>query len=240
MHRKKLSLFIVLAALTPLLSFGQYISLNEYKGELGTSIGTTTYIGQIGGESQTYRANFNLYFRKILTPQFSLRINYECLPLGANDSSSKNFAYIQRGFSFYRPFHELSFLFEYYFEKQNALQIKYNKVVPYIGIGMGYILNLPKDYNNFKTYNFEYEKLQDQYFPIFTIPLNLGIKYATKNNLNIFTEATYRVTSSDQIDNFGDGESIATKNGTFASSKNKNDRIFSFKIGLFKTILNKY
>ncbi len=240
MYFRRFIIIIFFVITTSYISFAQFISLNEYKGEYGAGVGTTTYFGQIGGATKTYRTNFNLYFRKILTQKLSVRINYEYLPLGANDSLSKNIAVKQRGFNFYRPFHELSFLLEYFFENQNPLQVKYNKITPYAGIGMGYILNVPKDYNNFKTYKFDYEKIQDQYLPIFTVPINVGVKYISKNNLHLFSEITYRFTSSDKIDNFGDGEIIDTKNGTFKSTKNTNDRIISVKMGVFKTILNKY
>jgi len=233
-------LLIILFTLTfSIISKAQYTSLLEYHGEFGSSLGATTYFGQIGGETHTYRANFGFYFRKKLADHIAIRLNYEYIPLGANDSLSNNPIVLQRGFQFFRPFHEIGFLIEYYLKSQKLRynQLKFN---PYIGIGMGYILNVPKDFNNFKTYKFAYEKWQDQYIPIATIPFNIGFQYPINSNLSLYSEFTYRYTTSDLIDNFGNADPISTKNGTFKPSKIGNDKFISIKVGISKTLVYRY
>ncbi len=238
MHLKRIPPFIALL-LVPYVAFTQNFGLKEYRGELGAALGATTYFGQIGGGTNTYRGNFGFYYRKIMSDHIAVRINYEYIPLGAKDSISSNPEIRQRGFEFFRPFHDIGFSLEYFFKSQ---ELRYHSIHfnPYIGIGMSYILNVPNDYNNFKTYKFRIEKLQDQYAPIATIPLNLGFQYSLKNNLIVFSEITYRYTTADIIDNFGNSDAITTKNGTFKPAKNGNDRFVSYKIGISRSIVKKY
>ena len=69
-----------------------------------------------------------------------------------------------------------------------------------------------------------------------TYPINLGLKYNVIGPFNVFGEATYRFTNSDQIDYFGDNEII---NGLQPSASGK-DQYFSFKMGLSYNLLEIY
>ncbi len=236
---KQIRVLILIFILVPIYTFAQQSSLMEYKGEIGANIGTTTYFGQIGGETHSYSANFGFYFRKITADHIGVRINYEYVPLGANDSLSNNTTIKQRGFQFFRPFHELGFSIEYFLKNQ---QIKYNliKFNPYVGVGMSYILNLPNDFNNFKTYNLLLDKYKDQFIPIVAFPINIGFQYPIKKDISLYSELTYRYTTSDVIDNFGSSDPITTINGTYIAAKNGNDKYMSFKIGISKILNFRY
>jgi hypothetical protein len=211
----------------------------DYKGEIGGGLGTASYIGQIGGDVNSYRTNFNLFYKKFLTENFSVRINYEYVPLGANDSLSKQAFIKSRGFNFYRTFHELNFMFEYYFNDVKFLSSE-NHINPYVGIGMGYLLNIPTNRNNFITYNTQQQIYTEQFWPICTLPFNIGLSYRLKNNINLFAECTFRFTTSDLIDNFSASDTITTNNGTFTANKRGNDKFYTFKIGVYKSLINLY
>lgn len=236
---KKFILFVYVILFANVKVISQHISLMQYYGEIGTGIGTTTYLGQIGGEEKTYRTNFSLLYRKLLTDRFGVRINYEYVPLGANDSLSLHTEIYNRGFKFYRTFHEINFLFEYFFNDVRYLVSK-NHLIPYFGIGMGYLLNEPTDDNNFKSFTTIQQITQDQFWPICTIPINIGISYRLTNNLNFFGEFMYRYTTSGFIDGFDISSPIAINNRTYTTFNNGNDRFFSLKFGLTKTLIRKF
>lgn len=234
LFRKKY-LIIIIFFFLPILIFSQHVSLMKYNGELGGGMGTTTFIGQVGGEIKLYRANFNFYYKKFLTDRFGVRVNYEFLPLGGNDSLSKNQEVLKRGFRFYRTFHEFSFFLEYFFEDVKYLNSK-NHLIPYVGIGMGYLLNEPTNDDNFSYYSTIQEINQSQFWPICTIPINLGLSYRFVNDFNIFSEFTFRFTTSDFIDNFGSQTPIVAKNGTFFANNYGHDKVCSIKLGISNSL----
>ena len=232
---KKQYLVIIFFLLSPMLTFSQHSSLMQYYGELGGGIGTTTYIGQIGGGVKTYRSNFNIFYRKLLTNRFGVCINYEYLPLGANDSLSNQSVFQARGFQFYKTFHEINFLLEYFFSDIRYINAE-NHLIPYVGIGMGYMLNEPTDNNNFDSYTSLQQVLVNQFWPICTIPVNVGFNYRLTNNINIFSEFTYRFTTTDLVDDFSAANPITTPSGTFKAMNQGKDNLYSIKIGVSKSL----
>jgi len=202
----KKQLIPILFLMLPCFAFAQNLSLLDYRGEWGAHIGTTSYFGQLGSGVNNFRPNFGIFYRKNLLPNLTLSMNYEYIPLGANDTLSNNYETLSRGFEFFRTFHEISFGIEYFFNQNHPYSFHKVKFNPYVGIGMGYILNLPKDENNFKKYNYDYIKLADQFIPIATIPIHVGVQYNYSQNLRLFGEIDYRFTSSDVIDHFGNEE----------------------------------
>ncbi len=229
----------MLLLLSPLKSYTQHLSLIEYKGELGTSIGTTAYKGQIGGKQKTYHTNFSLFYRKLLSNNFGVRFNYEYIPLEANDMYSNQSIINNRGFRFNRTFHEMNILFEYFLRKNKITDIK-NKLNPFLGIGMGYILNLPTNENNFVNYKNSQQKLIAQFWPICTIPINIGICYKLGNDLNIFGEFTFRYTTSDLVDNFETATTVTRNGNTYTAENNGNDKFYSVKLGLTTTLIKRF
>jgi hypothetical protein len=232
--------FIIIALFfAPTFIFSQSISLMQYKGELGMGVGTAAFVGQVGAGSQTYKSNFNFFYKKFLSENFSVRINYEYIPLAANDLNSKQKQIALRGFNFYRTFHEVNFLLEYFFSDIRYLNAE-NHIIPYVGLGFGYLLNVPTDKNNFITYTSDLQKYTDQFWPICTMPINLGLNYRLKNNINLFSECSFRLTTSDLIDHFSATDPIITANGTFNASKKGNDKFYSLKLGISKSLFNFY
>lgn len=82
---KKIVCILILAFSLPFCSTAQRLSLIDYKSEYGGHIGTSTYFGQIGGGTNTLRNTFGIYYRKALYKKFTISLNYEYIPLGAND-----------------------------------------------------------------------------------------------------------------------------------------------------------
>lgn len=236
----KKRLIPILFLMLPCFAFAQNLSLLDYRGEWGGHIGTTSYFGQLGSGVNNFRPNFGIFYRKNLLPNLTLSMNYEYIPLGANDTLSNNYETLSRGFEFFRTFHEISFGVEYFFYENHPYSFHKVKFNPYVGIGMGYILNVPKDENNFKTYFYDYVKVIDQFIPIATIPIHVGLQYNYNQNFRFFGEIDYRFTSSDVIDHFGNEEVEKTLHGNFTPANNGNDRFVSFKLGVSKLIVYRY
>ncbi len=211
----------------------------QYKGEFGGGIGTSSYMGQIKGGFKSYKANFNLFYKKFLSENFSVRFNYEYVPLTANDAFSKQKQIIERDFNFYRTFHEFNFMFEYFFKDVKYLNSE-NHVIPYVGVGFGYLLNVPTNKNNFITYTSDIQKYTEQFWPICTMPINFGLNYRLKNNINLLSEVTFRFTTSDLLDNFSATDPITTANGIFNAKNSGNDKFYSIKFGVSKSLFNLY
>ncbi len=230
----------ILFLMLPCFAFAQNLSLLDYRGEWGGHIGSTSYFGQLGSGVNNFRPNFGIFYRKNLLPNLTLSMNYEYIPLGANDTLSNNYETFQRGFEFFRTFHEISFGIEYFFYENHPYSFHKVNFNPYVGIGMGYILNIPKDENNFKTYFYPYVQVIDQFIPIATIPIHVGLQYNYNQNLRFFGEIDYRFTSSDVIDHFGNEEVEKTLHGNFTPANNGNDRFVSFKLGVSKLIVYRY
>ena len=207
----------------------------QYYGEIGGGIGAANYIGQIGDGAKNYTPTYNIFYRKLLANRFGVRINYEYLPLRASDSLSKNPQILSRGFKFYKTFHEVNFLLEYFFKDSYYLNAE-NHLMPYVGIGMGYMLNVPTDQNNFDYNSSLLQVTINQFWPVCTIPVNMGFIYRTKNNLNIFGEFTYRFTTSDLLDDFSADAPITTSRGVFNAKHSGNDKLYSLKIGISKSL----
>jgi hypothetical protein len=157
------------------------------------------------------------------------------LPLGANDYLSKEPQIQQRGFKFYKTFHEINFLLEYFFSDIRYLNAE-NHLIPYVGIGMGYMLNEPTDNNNFDSYTSLQQVLVNQFWPICTIPVNVGFNYRLTNNISIFSEFTYRFTTSDFVDDFSSANPITTPSSTFKAMNQGKDNLYSIKIGVSKSL----
>lgn len=211
--------------------FAQHLSVTQYVGEFGLHIGGVTHKGDIASDKNFYRPNFGFYFYKKLDKHLSVNFSYEYVPLGANDANSSNILYQKRNFNYYRSFQELAILWGYHFNPVETGFLK-KPFSPYINIGMGYLLNVPTDNNNFMFYKFDGEKLRDQIWPILSYPIALGIQYPLDPAFSLFTEFDFRATSSDALDHFGSDFPVVIGTKTYTAPNNGYDYFYSFKIGL--------
>jgi hypothetical protein len=65
--------------------------------------------------------------------------------------------------------------------------------------------------------------------------MNLGFKFNVYRRFNIFTEATYRYTSMDDIDFLSSGSSAYNTASGYQGNASGNDRFFSAKLGISYT-----
>lgn len=76
----------------------------------------------------------------------------------------------------------------------------------------------------------------------FLVPLNFGFKYNMFGNWNIFSEVTYRFTSSDKIDYFDDNTRRIPTGFKYdlQASSSGNDQYFSAKMGISYNFVSVY
>lgn len=205
----------------------QHLQLIENKGEFGAFAGQASYNGDLAPNLQFLAFNYGGFYKKQLNDYVGLRLNYELVPLGAIDSltSSTMNSYVHgRSLFFKTTYQEISLMAELYFLKfiNGNKNLRFS---PYLGFGAGYMSAL-KDTSNYPAGN------PSKAPKVITVPLNLGFKYNLAGSFNFFGEFTYRFTSSDLVDHFGDNN-IYSKGGIdYQASTSGRDQFFSAKLGL--------
>ena len=209
----------------------QHISLVENKGEVGVMGGASYYRGDIANDVLFYKPNFGAFYKKQLNDYIGIRFNYEYISVGANDVQSFNFYNYKRALYFTRVSHDLSIMGEFNFLRFINKNRNYS-FTPYLGFGFGGWKSISG------TNNIENPTTQRT----FVFPLNLGFKYNMFGNFNLFSEVTYRFTSSDKIDYFADDNQhfVTRSKLNFQPSASGNDQYFSAKMGISYTLISVY
>ena len=214
----------------------QHLQLIENRGELGVFAGQASYNGDLAPDLQFRSTNFGVFYKRQLNDYVSLRLNYEILPLGAFDllpDDSTNSHLRGRNLYFKTTYQDISLMTELYFLKFIYGNQKY-RFSPYLGFGVGYLSPL-KDTSNYPIAD------QPSKAPnIITMPLNIGFKYNLVGSFNIFGEFTYRFTSSDKLDHFGDNDTYKPGLIAYQASTSGKDQFFSAKLGLSYNFLRIY
>jgi hypothetical protein len=208
----------------------QYIQLIENRGELGVMGGGSYYHGDIASDKLFYQPNFGAFYKKQMNDYVGIRLNYEYLAIGANDIQSSNPYEKARGLKFSRTAHDVSIMGEFYFLKFINGNKRF-RFSPYLGFGMGALKTITS------TSNYSGASKRTYVYPI-----NLGFKYNVTGPWNIFGEATYRFTNSDNLDFFADSVTYIhpTSGVSYQASSSGNDQYFTTKLGISYNLLEIY
>ena len=242
---KRVLIILILLNITHFLN-AQHTELSENKGEVGLMLGMASYQGDIAPDVQVYYRNYGAFLKKQLNAYVGVRLNVEMQKLAAHDMLSMDPYALMRNANFQINTIEASAMGEFYF--LNYISGSRNKkFTPYVGFGVGYLFNLETIRNNntsvvtvnstsssLGTYNSS--KLN------MTFPLNLGLKYNIYRRFNILAEATYRYTTTDNIDFIDANPTPVTPVAPFGyqGSSSGNDRFFSGKLGISYSFNNIY
>lgn len=183
-----------------------------HQGEVGISAGVGHYFGDINPSTSVNRPKLaaGIFFRKQLTNYIGIRLSADYAQLGYSDVYSNNPVQQSRNLSFNSNVWELSLAGDFNFFDFNPGFEGYN-FTPYVGLGIGVFSYDPYAYLNGEKYllrplgtegqgSAAYPELKP-YAPIaISIPITLGAKYALSSRANIFAELTYRMTSTDYLD----------------------------------------
>jgi outer membrane protein W len=214
----------------------QYLQLVENKGEFGVFAGQASYNGDIAPNLQFLTTNFGGFYKRQLNDYVGLRLNYEIVPLGADDALTSNTvnSYVRgRSLFFQTTYQDISLMTEIYFLKFINGNKKY-RFSPYLGFGVGYLSPL-KDSSNYKI-----SGVSTIAPNMITMPLTIGFKYNVVGSFNLFSELTYRFTNSDELDHFGDKDSHLNGGLNYQASTSGNDQFFSAKLGLSYNLMKIY
>jgi len=222
---RRLVLYLFFTCLLTTRTNAQYVQLVENRGEIGVFQGVSSFRGDIAPGVYNPKPTFGAFYKKLVNDYIGFRFNYEKITLQSNDNLSTNGYAISRGLSFERVSHDASVMMELYFLKFIDGYNDY-RFAPYLSFGVGAWKSVSGYLSNNKIN--PAELLDAKTIRTITYPINLGLKYNVIGPFNVFGEATYRFTNSDQIDYFADNEII---NGLQPSASGR-DQYFSLKIGL--------
>ena len=234
MRKQFIYLFFLLFSTTTLQA--QYLQLVENKGEFGVFAGQASYNGDLAPNLQFLSLNFGGFYKRQLNDYVGLRLNYEIVPLDADDAltpSTVNSYVRGRSLFFQTTYQDISLMTEIYFLKFINGNKKY-RFSPYLGFGVGYLSPL-KDFSNYKI-----SGVSTKAPNMITMPLNIGFKYNVVGSFNVFGECTYRFTNSDQLDHFGDQDIHPNGGINYQASTSGKDQFFSAKLGLSYNFLRIY
>lgn len=224
----------------------QHMELSENKGEVGLLMGAASYQGDIAPDVQVYYSSFGAFAKKQLNGYVGVRLNVEMQKLASHDMLSLDPYAILRNANFQINTIEASVMGEFYF--LNYITGSRNKkFTPYLGFGVGYLHNLDTiRNNNTSVVSITTEDVlngKQRQSPLnLTLPLNLGFKFNVYRRFNILAEATYRYTTSDNLDFLDVNSTPATLAAPFGyqGSVSGNDRFFTAKLGISYSFNNIY
>jgi hypothetical protein len=252
---KQFYIFCFLIAMTQTTQ-AQHLQLIENRGEIGVFGGRSGYIGDLVPDILSNYYMAGLYYKKQYNDYAGVRLNYEKIKIGSNDTLSANIYEKRRGMYFSRDFHDISLLGEFYFSRFLPDRKGY-RFTPYLGIGAGYLFES-------KASKFGMDslssillplKIDSVIFPIVTpskgvlyLPLQVGFKYNLTQRWNIFVEAMYRFTLTDALDFFPDDQilihtqKVATGTDVYKyqGSRSGKDQLFSLKGGISYNLIKIY
>jgi hypothetical protein len=238
------------------LAQAQHLQLLENRGEFGLFAGQSSYRGDIAPDIFKFNNNFGAYYKKQYNDYAGFRLNYEQVQIGNIDTISSNRYVKRRGFFFSRNFHDISLTGEFYFTRFLPGNKAY-RFTPYLGVGVGYLFDA-------KTSNFGMDSLStilrpfqidSVVFPslsankgIVHLPIQIGFKYNLTRRWNVFAEAMYRFTLSDELDFFPDGQRLVqtqkaatgTSAYNYQGSRSGKDQFFSVKGGISYNLIKIY
>jgi hypothetical protein len=248
---KQFYIFCFLIAMTNLAQ-AQHLQLIENRGEIGIFGGQSSYRGDIAPDKFLFNLSYGAFFKKQYNDYAGLRLNYELIQLGTNDTLSSNSYAVSRGFSFSRQFHDISLIGEFYFTRFLPGNKGY-RFTPYLGIGVGYLL---ENGNGEKEVLISTPAILGGTYILPTVskskgylnfPVQIGFKYNVSQRWNIFSEASYRFVNSDELDYIADGQLIQHYSASapadlykFQGSRSGKDQFFSAKVGISYNLIKIY
>lgn len=210
MLKKTIFLFCLVLGLSK--AHSQLLEPYVHQGEVGFSIGLAHYFGDLNPNFSLNRPKTaaGIFFRKQVSNYIGVRIAGDYAMLGYSDVYSNNPVQQARNLSFNTNVWELSVSGDFNFFEFHPGFEGY-RFTPYVGLGIGVFSFDPYAYLNGEKYflrplgtegqgSAQYPNLKP-YSPIaMSIPLTFGVKYALNERTNIFGEISYRITSTDYLD----------------------------------------
>jgi hypothetical protein len=209
-----------------------HAQINLSKYEVGLSGGVFVYQGDLTpqtlGSYKTLKPQFALHLYRVLSPSFSVRLNFNRGKLYGNDAAYLNPEWRkQRSFTFTTPVTEVSAQAVW-----SLLSQKSSRFSPYLFAGAGFsFLNIKRDWSNLNTSVFgdgsavqaglviDAAKILPRIIPV--VPVGVGVRYSLNDRFSLIGETSYRLSFTDYLDGFSK-----------SANAGKNDHYMSHSVGI--------
>ena len=184
----KKALFITLLMLVVALpAFAQ-----QYKYEVGPTLGMTGYLGEANNGSLFRHPSFTVggIFRYVHNSRWAFKANLNYASISGNSKDIDMKFPDGQEFSFSSSLIDMGLTAEFNFLNygRGPAYKKYKPISPYMVAGVGFVFAICDGRNQAS----------------FTIPIGIGVKYKFKERLNLGLEFTMRKEFSDRIDGISD------------------------------------
>lgn len=210
----------------------------QYNHEFGGSIGSSNYLGDIGGGQQqgrqispldlkikAQRFTSNAYYRYKLNKDISLRGSLIYTRLYGNDALTSNPDRRARNLSFKTDVIELLPTVEFNFfqlTRMTPMILDTNKTIKrkdfraFVFTGIGLIYFNPKGELLGTTYNLRPLQTEGVSYSPFTwvVPVGLGLSYTINKKWRFGGDMTYRITGSDWLDDVSGNYNVSYSDGS--------------------------
>jgi opacity protein-like surface antigen len=185
----KKSLFIV--ALIMLFAVPT-VSAQQYKYEVGPTLGMTGYLGEDNNGNLFKHPSFTVggIFRYIHNSRWAFKANLNYANLRGNSMYDESWYPDGANYKFTSNLIDLGFTAEFNFLNygRGPAYKKYKPISPYMVAGVGFVFAINNGHNQAS----------------FTVPIGIGVKYKLKDRVNLGFEFTMRKEFSDRIDGHSD------------------------------------
>ena len=184
----KKALFIMLLTLFAVFS----MAAQEYKYEVGPTLGMTGYLGEANNGNLFKHPSFTLggNFRYIHNSRWAFKANLNYANIRGDSEQDESMYPDGENYTFTSNMIDLGFTAEFNFLNygRGPMYKKLKPISPYMVAGVGFVFAICDGHNQAS----------------FTIPIGVGVKYKYKDRMNLGFEFTMRKEFSDRIDGLSD------------------------------------
>lgn len=184
----KKSLFITLLMLLAVLP----LRAQEYKYEVGPSLGMTGYLGEANNSNLFKHPSFTVggIFRYVHNSRWAFKANLNYANIRGNSADDATVYPDGINYDFNSSLIDMGLTAEFNFLNfgRGPMYKKLKPISPYMVAGVGFVFAICDGHNQAS----------------FTVPIGIGVKYKYKDRINASFEFTMRKEFSDRIDGLSD------------------------------------
>lgn len=185
--KKSLFVIVLLMLLAPVSAMAQ-----QYKYEVGPSLGMTGYLGDANNGNLFKHPSFTVggLFRYAHNSRWAFKANLNYANIRGDSEQDEIWYPYGLNYTFTSSLFDVGFTAEFNFLNygRGPMYKKYKPITPYMVAGVGFVFAICDGSNQAS----------------FTIPIGIGVKYKYKERLNLGFEFTMRKEFSDRIDGLSD------------------------------------
>ena len=185
--KKSWFVIMLLMLLAPVSAMAQ-----QYKYEVGPSLGMTGYLGEANNGNLFKHPSFTIggMFRYAHNSRWAFKANLNYANIRGDSEQDETWYPYGLNYTFTSSLFDVGFTAEFNFLNygRGPMYKRYKPITPYMVAGVGFVFAICDGSNQAS----------------FTIPIGIGVKYKYKERLNLGFEFTMRKEFSDRIDGLSD------------------------------------